>query len=386
MDYKNELKKTILPFWLTHALDTENGGIFTQLDKKGDLYGREKSVWFQGRALWVFSKAYNLIEKNDAYLAAAKNIFAFLPRCTDTDGRMFFTVTADGKGLQKRRYYFSETFAAIGCAEYYKATGDKQALQMAKQYFDVAYACFTGARKTEPKIDPENFPAKALSPVMILLSTAQTMRTLPGTDTAPYRRIAAACADEIMNGGFLTDGGLLENVSTDGKPLDAPAGRIINPGHSMETAWFLMAEGVVTDCAEMISAGKRIIDLTLPLGYDKKHGGLIAFTDALGKPPMQLEWDMKLWWPQCEAMIATRLAYLLFGEEKYRIYFEKLEAYVQKHFVDSEEGEWYGYLHYDNTVSTTLKGNIFKGPFHVPRLYMLMSVLDGCGKITAYME
>ena len=195
MDYKNELKKTILPFWLTHALDTENGGIFTQLDKKGDLYGREKSVWFQGRALWVFSKAYNLIEKNDAYLAAAKNIFAFLPRCTDTDGRMFFTVTADGKGLQKRRYYFSETFAAIGCAEYYKATGDKQALLMAKQYFDVAYACFTGARKTEPKIDPEYFPAKALSPVMILLSTAQTMRTLPGTDTAPYRRIAAADAE-----------------------------------------------------------------------------------------------------------------------------------------------------------------------------------------------
>lgn len=79
----------------------------------------------------------------------------------------------------------------------------------------------------------------------------------------------------------------------------------------------------------MINAGKRIIDLTLPLGYDEKHGGLIAFTDVLGKPPMQLEWDMKLWWPQCEAMIATRLAFLLFGEEKYRIYFEKLEAYVQ---------------------------------------------------------
>lgn len=147
-----------------------------------------------------------------------------------------------------------------------------------------------------------------------------------------------------------------------------------------------MAEGVVTDRAEMINAGKRIIDLTLPLGYDEKHGGLIAFTDVLGKPPMQLEWDMKLWWPQCEAMIATRLAFLLFGEEKYRIYFEKLEAYVQKHFVDNEDGEWYGYLHYDNTVSTTLKGNIFKGPFHVPRLYMLMSVLDERGEITAYME
>ena len=219
MDYKQALQIDILPFWLDHAIDNVNGGIFTQLDKKGNLYGQEKSVWFQGRALWVFAKAYNLIEKNAAYLAAAKTIFEFLPRCTDTDGRMFFTVTADGRGLQKRRYYFSETFAAIGCAEYYKASGDKRALEMAMQYFDVAYACYTGARKTQPKIDPENFPAKALSPIMILLSTAQVMRTLPDTDTAPYRRIAAACADEIMNGGFLTDCGLLENVSTDGKPL-----------------------------------------------------------------------------------------------------------------------------------------------------------------------
>ncbi len=386
MDYKQALQTDILPFWLDHAIDTVNGGIFTQLDKKGNLYGREKSVWFQGRALWVFAKAYNLIEKNAAYLAAAKTIFAFLARCTDKDGRMFFTVTADGRGLQKRRYYFSETFAAIGCAEYYKASGDKRALETAMQYFEVAYACYTGARKTQPKIAPENFPAKALSPIMILLSTAQVMRTLPNTDTALYSRIAAACADEILHGGFLTSYGLLENVSTDGKPLDAPAGRIVNPGHSMEAAWFLMAEGLTVKNSEMLEAGKRIIDLTLPLGYDEKHGGLIAFTDALGKPPMQLEWDMKLWWPQCEAMIALRLAGELFGEEKYRTYYERLLAYTQEYFVDREDSEWYGYLHYDNTVSTTLKGNIFKGPFHIPRLYMLMAVLDRDGKIDAFMQ
>ena len=251
MDYKNELKKTILPFWLTHALDTENGGIFTQLDKKGDLYGREKSVWFQGRALWVFSKAYNLVEKNDAYLAAAKNIFAFLPRCTDTDGRMFFTVTADGKGLQKRRYYFSETFAAIGCAEYYKATGDKQALQMAKQYFDVAYACFTGARKSEPKIDPENFPAKALSPVMILLSTAQTMRTLPGTDTAPYRRIAAACADARRR-----ENRLIVRLAAAGGEINLPRGSVQTLRHGFPCA----LQGLGRTLADGMKAGGVAVD------------------------------------------------------------------------------------------------------------------------------
>ena len=61
-------------------------------------------------------------------------------------------------------------------------------------------------------------------------------------------------------------------------------------------------------------------------------------------------------------------------------------AYCEKYFVDKKYGEWYGYLHYDNTVSTTLKGNIFKGPFHIPRLYMLMSVLGEDGNIERYIK
>ena len=33
---------------------------------------------------------------------------------------MYFTVTADGKPLRQRRYYFSEAFYAIANAEYYR--------------------------------------------------------------------------------------------------------------------------------------------------------------------------------------------------------------------------------------------------------------------------
>ena len=104
MNYRKQLTEEILPFWLEHALDLENGGIFTCLDREGQIYGSEKSVWFQGRALWTFSKAYNVIEKNPRYIEAAKCIYDFLPKCVDRDGRMFFTVTADGREIQKRRY------------------------------------------------------------------------------------------------------------------------------------------------------------------------------------------------------------------------------------------------------------------------------------------
>lgn len=386
MNHKNILLENILPFWLENAIDYKNGGIYTQLDEKGVIYGTEKSVWFQGRALWTFSKAYNLIDHNPDYLKAANAIYDFLPKCTDADGRMYFTVTEDGRELQKRRYYFSETFAAIGCAEYYKATGNQEALIAAEKYFDVAYECYTGERKTLPKINPENCSMKALSPVMIMLSTAQTMRSICKENKDKYHKIATDCLNQIMYGGFLTERGLLESVTVDGKFIDSPTGRVVNPGHSLEAAWFVMLEGILTGNEEAIAVGKKIIDCTLPLGWDEKHGGIIAFCDINGQPPTQLEWDMKLWWPQCEAMIALRLAYLLFNKESYRLKYEELKTYCEKYFTDSQNGEWYGYLHYDNTVSTTLKGNIFKGPFHIPRLYIIMSILDEDGCINRYAQ
>ncbi|MBE6779694.1 MAG: N-acylglucosamine 2-epimerase [Ruminococcaceae bacterium] len=375
VNFKNDLLNNILPFWLNNAIDRENGGIFTCLDREGNIYGTDKSVWFQGRALWSFCKAYNSVEKRPEFLEAAKCIYDFLPKCTDTDGRMYFTVTKDGRGLQKRRYYFSETFAAIGCAEYYKATNDINALEMAEKYFTVAYECFTGKRENAPKINPENYKAKALSPVMIMLSTAQVMRSMESDKKEWYSEIAGECLNEVLYGGFLTEKALLESVTTYGKAVDSPNGRIVNPGHSMEAAWFIMLEGVLTNNQIAICAARNIIDITWPLGWDQR-GGIIAFCDVEKKPPVQLEWDMKLWWPQCETLIALRMAYMLFGEEKYKVMYDTVLNYCEEHFVDKQYGEWYGYLHYDNTISTTLKGNIFKGPFHIPRLYALMSVLD----------
>lgn len=281
-------------------------------------------MWFQGRTLWTFSKAYNVIEKNPEYLKVAKNIFEFLPKCTDSDGRMFFTVTEDGKEIQKRRYYFSETFAAIGCAEYYKATKDKSALMLAEKYFNIAYECYLGNIKNLPKFNLENHKFKSLSPVMILLSTAQTLRSVPELKNK-YDSISQDFLNEIMDGGFLTEKGLLEHVGTDNKAVDSPTGRIVNPGHSLETAWFIMSEGLITKNDEALCFAKKIIDITLPLGIDKKHGGIISFTDCDGKPPIQLEWDMKLWWPQCEAMIAMRIAHRIFNEKRYNDVYENLK-------------------------------------------------------------
>ena len=365
MDYKSYLINDVLKFWLDNAIDNENGGIFTSLDEEGNIYGEDKSVWFQGRALWTFSKAYNVIEKNPEYLKAAEKIYSFLPHCSDLDGRMFFTVTKDGRELQKRRYYFSETFAAIGCAEYYIATQNKEVWEKAEEYFNTAYTIFKNPMLTVPKLDPKNAPYKALSPVMIMLSTAQVLRQV---DYDKYNPIAVEMTEEILNGGYLQEDALLESVTLDGQFYDTPSGRVINPGHSLEAAWFLMTEGLYQKDESIVEKALKIVDFSMERGLN--NGGIIAFTDYKGKPPVALEWDMLLWWPQCEAIIANKLAHTVTGDKKYLDNFNSLCDFAFSHFADTKNGEWYGYLHYDGTVANTLKGNIFKGPFHLPRMLM----------------
>lgn len=369
INMREYLVKNVLPFWLDNAIDEEYGGIFTCLDRQGRVYGYEKSVWFQGRALYIFSLAYNSVAKDERYLEAAKKIYDFLPLCGDETGRMYFTVTREGREIQKRRYYFSETFAAIGCAEYYLATGEEEAKKKAEMYFDIAYDIYSGKCPQSPKYNPENAPYHALSPSMIMLSTAQVLRKL---NKEKYDVIAKQTVKEIML--HWTEKGLLENVSPEGAFVDTPTGRVVNPGHSLEAAWFLMAEGIYQKNEELKRLGKEIIDISMKLGlFD---GGIIAFCDCDGYPASALEWDMKLWWPQCEAIIANRLCYEIFGEEKYLEQYESLKEYAFSHFEDKEHGEWYGYLHYDGTVSHTLKGNIFKGPFHLPRMLILIDKIE----------
>ena len=195
-------------------------------------------------------------------------------------------------------------------------------------------------------------------------------------DHGKYNAIAIEAADEILR-HYIEGKGLLENVSLEGGFVDTPKGREINPGHSLEAAWFVMAEGVYQNNDLYKTKAKEIIDVSMRLGY--RDGGIISFCDCDGFPPNHLEWDMKIWWPQCEAMIAFRMAYMLSGEEKYLKLYEEFKAYCEKYFLDSENGEWYGYLHRDGTVAQPAKGNIFKGPFHIPRMMIRCHTL--CNEI-----
>lgn len=123
--YRQDFTENIMPFWMKHGLDHKHGGVYTCIDRDGTLMDTTKSVWFQGRFGFIAAYAYNNMEKNPEWLAASKSCIDFIEKyCFDTDGHMYFEITDDGKPLRKRRYVFSECFAAIAMAEYAIASGD----------------------------------------------------------------------------------------------------------------------------------------------------------------------------------------------------------------------------------------------------------------------
>ena len=378
--YKNDLVNDIMPFWLRNGLDRVNGGVYTCLDRDGSLIDSTKSVWFQGRFAFVCSFAYNNVDKNPEWLQAAKSTIDFIEKyCFDSDGRMYFEVTADGKPLRKRRYVFSETFAAIAMAEYSKASGDKEyAVKALKLFNDIRHFIATPGYM-EPKYC-DALQAKGHSIVMILINTASRIREVidaPELDAQINESIESL--RDFMKDEYKA---LLEMVGPNGEFIDTCNGRIINPGHCIETAWFLLEEAKHRGWEkELTQRALTILDWSWEWGWDKQYGGIINFRDCRNLPVQEYSQDMKFWWPQTEAIIASLYAYEATHDEKYLIMHKQISEWTYAHFPDREYGEWYGYLHRDGTVAQPAKGNIFKGPFHIPRMmiksYQLCNILIG---------
>ena len=94
-------------FWLRHGLDREHGGVYTCLDRKGDVFSTDKSVWMQGRCGWIYAYLCTNYGKRDEWLEASRSCLDFLEdHCVNHDagGRLYFTVTGDGRPLRQRRY------------------------------------------------------------------------------------------------------------------------------------------------------------------------------------------------------------------------------------------------------------------------------------------
>ena len=368
-----------LDYWAEKGIDWDKRGIVTFLDREGNWYHDEKSGWFTGRSMYSFARGYNDVEKRDLWLKAALCIYDFhVAHQFAPDGRLYYNMSRDGvpkngeliAGENATKYQaslHSESFAVMGLSELYRATGRDDVKETLIKVFNMQQFIYhnpdyvtTGAKSSgaeQPKVP--------LAWLMSLLCSTQTIRQALPERSAEFTALIAGYIAEIFKHYYSEE---LDTI------MEA---EIDNPGHNMELAWFMLAEGLYTKDKGLVTRCAKYVNDIYEYGWDHEYGGLYNTVNMFKRPANSLNWQIKTWWPQNEIEIGLLYAYIGTGDIAFLEKYRKVHEWVFAHFIDRDFGEWYTAVDRYGIPSIVNKGSHSKGPYHVYRsYYAIMDIID----------
>ncbi|MGH7453291.1 MAG: AGE family epimerase/isomerase [bacterium] len=238
--YLEALLDDVIPFWQKYSIDRARGGYFSSLDRDGTVYDTDKFIWLQARQVWTFSMLFNRLEQRQQWLDIAKHGADFLRKHgRDADGNWYFSLDQRGNALIQPYNIFSDCFAAMAFSEFAMASGDEACRGIALQTYKNILVRQDNPKGQYSKIVPGTRPLRSFALPMILANLTMEMRwLLEGTDE---QADTAILVDDIMNTFLDKERGIIyEHVAQDGSHPDCFDGRLINPGHGLESMWFVM--------------------------------------------------------------------------------------------------------------------------------------------------
>ena len=365
--YRSELLDRTIPFWLKRGMDWQNGGICTCISDEGKVLRGDKYVWSQLRAIWTFSALCNKIERKQEYIDAATNIFNFITRYGRNEkGEGYFCLDQNGKPLfDGATSIYCDGFAIYGFTEFARATSNREAIALACETYENVQRRLgvPGSYQTHPLPIPTGAKAHGIS--MIFASAFGEL----GQFLSDRAMVDAALdhVNQVMDVFRRPDRRrLYEFVRLDNSLMDTPPGRVVNPGHAIESMWFMIHILQRENDAARIQQAIETIRWHLELGWDEEYGGILLARDAEGSFWAD-KWDMKIWWPHTEALYALLLAYSICREPWCLDWFQRVHDYAFAHFPVPLHGEWIQNLdRRGNQVSTTVALPV-KDPFHLAR-------------------
>lgn len=369
--YRHVLLDDFVPWWEAHSIDRECGGFFSCLERDGRAYAGDKFTWSVARQTWMFSRLYNRCRPNSRWLEIARHGAAFLLAHGFTaEGRLYYRLSREGQPRAEPIDVYAECFAAIALAELSRAARDPGCWQRAVECYEVVRP-----RLGDPVGTPLlGYPLHAAFHLnahdMIRLTVASVF-----AEIAPdprWEEDLTRSAESVVGRHWKPSlGVLLENVAPDGAPLlDLPEGRLVHPGHAIETAWMIMELAAQRNDRQLVDTAIDITLRSLERCWDQPYGGLRYLDTVDGTPTQPPHATIKLWWTHAEALWALLLGWALTGRDDLGAWYRRVHDYAFAAFADRECGEWFGYLERDGTRLFTAKADGRKGCFHLPRVFL----------------
>jgi len=365
---EDHLNNDIVPFWLKHAIDPQ-GGLCSCISDQGVIHSHDKYMWSQLRAIWTFSALYNTIEKKPQYLDIAKQIAAFAMKHGRDEQKLWvFAVDRQGKHLIGHTSVYAGGFAILGFCELYRATGDRQYLDIAIETASIDRDRINSGQKLP--VAPYEIPDGLKTHGVSMMYSLAFHELAKDTGDAQWSAEALKHANLVMNEYLKPDRkALVEYVKLDGSFDDSPAGRAVVPGHAVESMWFQIHQFEHLGLRDQSLRAVEAMRWHMERGWDSEFGGLFLGMDLDGKEPPYWKFaDTKLWWPQTEAMYGMLLAHAISGESWCLDWYWKVHDIAFAHYPVKKHGEWTQRLDREFKPLKSVVALPVKDPFHLPRV------------------
>ena len=382
-ELKNEvsgnLTQNLLPFWSTKMVDYKNGGFFGRINGNNQVFPNEdKGGILNARILWTYSSAYRIF-KDTAYLRlATRSKDYIMAHFIDKEfGGAYRSVKSTGEPSDTRKQTYTQSFFIYGLAEYYRATGDKEALAAAKDIFHL-FEKYALDKKSGGYFEVYSRDWKRTRDKLIGESTTndeKTMNThlhLMEAYTNLYRvwpdKSVGVCLKALVD------------IFLD-KIIDAKTSHLIcfldkdwkknsavdSYGHDIESSWLLNeAAGLLGDQALLAKVKDVSIKIANAAAEGLNPDGSLNYEKNLTNGKVSTE---RSWWAQSECIVGYLNAYELTENEKYLDIAINCWNYTKNHFVDNKNGGWFSSVS-ESGVARGEKGGFWICPYHNGRMCM----------------
>jgi mannobiose 2-epimerase len=379
-EMKDQLIQKVLPYWYDTAIDREHGGYILSDDAaKKAPPATEKQLVTQTRMIWGFSSAHlkGLSDAKRDYLKAAAQGYQFLQAhfLDGENGGYFWTTDLTGKPLDQRKLVYGESFAMYGLVEYYRASGDKAALQQALELYRVlqkrSHDSRNGGwvehfeRNWTPILDPH-------APVIVELGGAKSanthlhlMEALTELYEASHDQEVRASLEEalkINRTWFYPSDPAKSSFHRlfDWQPVTAASSAGLSYGHNVEFAWLMVRAEKVLGREPSWTHFNAHIEHALKYGYDHTRGGL--YSRGFDNQPAS-DTD-KVWWVQAEMLAALTDSLKRKENPVNNEALIKLLQFILQYQADPRDGIWLDTVSADGKPKVTAKAHNWKANYH----------------------
>jgi mannobiose 2-epimerase len=387
LEFSSELK-SIADWWLEHAIDTQYGGFFGQIDNQCQADTKaEKGLVLNTRILWFFSEASKVF--NDIrYRDAAERAYVYLENhFRDTEhGGYYWALDHQGVAISKRKQVYGQSFVIYALCSYYSLNPKQPLLDEIIAVFELLeehaldqtnggyFEAFSqnwmpidDLRLSEKDL---NYPKTMNTHLHVLEAYTSLHRTCPSEKTErALQRVLGCFKDHIVDPAsnhlkmFLDE--RWRDHSTD-----------YSYGHDIEASWLIWKALEVLDQRSLMAEYRTLVLGLAQSCFNEAVSPCGAIMDEFDLVELRPKIEFP-WWVQAEALVGFVNAYELTDDIKYFHLVERIWQFIKEYVIDSDHGEWLWFSRNSQHAigisdKPCYKAGYWKGPYHNGRAMIEM--------------